>query len=343
MSNNQADLYFQAIRQWLAALQTEEYQGWQQMGAAVESLYAIYQKMETDLQAAESLNERLVQQNQQLAANYYHYQELFQTLPIAYLVISNQGVILEATQAIGQLLQVPSADLIGKPLLSYIASSDRPTFRTHLTQLSHTVGGRIDQINFCTPQGRPFPIGLTIDTVQSNSGSIKGFRIRIDDISYNQRQGAQPFSHQIPDGIRLEGATFMSQLPRSLDGLRVLVVDDEADIRELVTAVLKSHGISVKAVSNAAAALQELDLFRPDVLVSDIRMPGDDGYSLIRQIRALEAERGGHIPAAAITAYLEEDRTKALTAGYEAYLHKLARPTEWVELVVQLANHGSAP
>lgn len=134
----------------------------------------------------------------------------------------------------------------------------------------------------------------------------------------------------------------MPQLPQSLDGLRVLVVDDEADVCEFVVAVLEMYGIGVKAVTSADAALEELERFHPDVLLSDIRMPGKNGYSLIQQIRNRETANTGHIPAAAITAYLEEDREKALDAGFEAHLHKLAQPSEWVELVARLSGRSSS-
>lgn len=123
----------------------------------------------------------------------------------------------------------------------------------------------------------------------------------------------------------------------------MLIVDDEADIREFVSAIFEAHGISVKTVSSVAAALEALEQFRPNVLLSDIRMPDGDGYSLIRQIRALEREQGRHIPAAAITAYLDEDREKAINAGFEAHLHKLAQPTQWVEVVTQLARQSPGP
>lgn len=134
----------------------------------------------------------------------------------------------------------------------------------------------------------------------------------------------------------------MSQSTDSLDGLRVLVVDDEADIREFITVVLESHGMSVKAVANAAAALEALEPFQPDVLVCDIRMPGGSGYDLIRLLRDLEAKKGGHLPAAAITAYQDEDWEESLKAGFEAHLHKFAQPSEWVEMVAQLAGQSSA-
>lgn len=134
----------------------------------------------------------------------------------------------------------------------------------------------------------------------------------------------------------------MTQMPQSLDGLRVLVVDDEADIREFITAVLESHGMSVKAVASAAAAFEALDPFQPDVLVCDLRMPGGSGYDLIRQIRDLEAKEGGHLPATAITAYQDEDWEESLKAGFEVHLHKFAQPGEWVEMIAKLAGQTSA-
>ena len=130
----------------------------------------------------------------------------------------------------------------------------------------------------------------------------------------------------------------MTQMPQSLNGLRVLVVDDEADIREFITVVLESHGIRVQAVASAAAALEALEPFQPDVLVCDIRMPGGSGYDLMRQIRDLEAKEGGHLPAIAITAYQDEDWEESQKAGFEVHLHKFAQPSEWVEMVGQLAG-----
>ncbi|WP_432813517.1 response regulator [Pantanalinema sp. GBBB05] len=135
----------------------------------------------------------------------------------------------------------------------------------------------------------------------------------------------------------------MTQSPQSLNGLRVLVVDDEADIREFITVVLESHGMSVKAVASAQAALEVLEPFHPDVLVCDLRMPGESGYDLIRQIRELEAKQGGHLPATAITAYQNEDWEESHQAGFEAHLHKFAQPSEWVEMIAKLAGRSFSP
>jgi PAS domain S-box-containing protein len=122
----------------------------------------------------------------------------------------------------------------------------------------------------------------------------------------------------------------------TLEGLRVLVVDDEADARELIATMLQPYGVEVMAAASAVEALLALQEFQPDVLVSDIGMPGEDGYALIRQLRALSQEQGGRIPAVALTAYARaEDRTQALLAGFQLHISK---PVNQAELAAVIAN-----
>jgi PAS domain S-box-containing protein len=121
-----------------------------------------------------------------------------------------------------------------------------------------------------------------------------------------------------------------------LDGLKVLVVDDEVDTRELFKAGIGQCGAEVLTAGSAREALATLEEMRPDLLISDIGMPGEDGYELIRQVRALPAERGGRIPAIALTAYARmEDRLRALRAGYQMHISK---PVELAELVTVMAS-----
>jgi CheY-like chemotaxis protein len=121
--------------------------------------------------------------------------------------------------------------------------------------------------------------------------------------------------------------------------LRVLIVEDEADSREMLLIVLTQCGAQVRAVANAADALSQLEAWRPDVLISDIEMPGEDGYSLIRKVRSLPAERGGKIPAAALTAYARaEDRMRALLAGFQLHVPKPVEPAELAAVVASLAG-----
>ncbi len=125
-------------------------------------------------------------------------------------------------------------------------------------------------------------------------------------------------------------------LPEELRGLRVLVVDDEPDARELVQAVLERGGATVTMASNAGDALALVTSDLPDVIVSDIGMPDEDGYAFIRALRALPREQGGRIPAVALTAYARaEDRRKALVSGFQNHA---AKPIEPQELVIVVAN-----
>ena len=128
----------------------------------------------------------------------------------------------------------------------------------------------------------------------------------------------------------------------SLQGVRVLLVDDDAGARESVTAVLEQSGASVRAVESAAEAVETLEREPPDVLLSDIAMPGLDGYSLLGQARA--RLQGAQLPAAALTAYAgATDRTRALAAGFQAHLAKPVDPAELVAVVAQLAYATREP
>jgi signal transduction histidine kinase/CheY-like chemotaxis protein len=127
--------------------------------------------------------------------------------------------------------------------------------------------------------------------------------------------------------------------PPSLQGLRVLVVDDEADTRDMLRSVLEHCKIEVFTAGSASEALEAIAQSRPDVLISDLGMPEEDGYSLIAKVRALPAERGGHIPAAALTAYVRaEDRMKVLRAGFQLHMTKPFEPAELVTVVANLAD-----
>jgi PAS domain S-box-containing protein len=124
----------------------------------------------------------------------------------------------------------------------------------------------------------------------------------------------------------------------SLEGLRILVVDDEADARELLIQILKESGVEVLAVATAEEAIIVLteQASRLDVLVSDIGMPNQDGYNLLRRVRSLPPEMGGQIPAVALTAYARtEDRRAAFLAGFQSHL---AKPVELAELIAVIAN-----
>ncbi|PYO11295.1 MAG: hybrid sensor histidine kinase/response regulator [Candidatus Rokuibacteriota bacterium] len=124
----------------------------------------------------------------------------------------------------------------------------------------------------------------------------------------------------------------------NLAGRRILVVDDEADARDLLAQILGQAGADVIVAGSADEALETLRRWRPDVLVSDIGMPGDDGYVLIRKVRALGAGEGGQVRALALTAYARsEDRALALEAGFHTHIAKPVDPLELTALIAGLA------
>jgi PAS domain S-box-containing protein len=125
----------------------------------------------------------------------------------------------------------------------------------------------------------------------------------------------------------------------SLKGIKVLVVDDDEDARDVLKAALNSYGAEVTTVTGAPQALDTLASEKMDVLVSDINMPGMDGYELIRRVRAMAPEKGGRIPAVALTAYARaEDRMRALQSGYQTHVPKPVEPAELEIVVATLAR-----
>jgi signal transduction histidine kinase len=129
--------------------------------------------------------------------------------------------------------------------------------------------------------------------------------------------------------------------PPSLVGVRALFVDDEADARDLIAMMLAERGAEVRTAVSATEALAACDEWRPDILISDIGMPGEDGYMLMKKLRAREKLLGGHIPAIALTAYgRREDRVRALSAGYEYHVPKPVEELELLTAVASLANRA---
>ena len=121
----------------------------------------------------------------------------------------------------------------------------------------------------------------------------------------------------------------------------VLVVDDEPDTRELLKAGIEQCGAEVTAVSSASEAFAAMSTVVPDVLISDIGMPVEDGYTLIRRVRRLPDDSGGKVPAIALTAYARvEDRLQALRAGYHMHVPKPVELAELVAVVASLVQRG---
>jgi CheY-like chemotaxis protein len=127
----------------------------------------------------------------------------------------------------------------------------------------------------------------------------------------------------------------------SLRGVRALVVDDDHDTREILSVMLTRYGAEVRTAESAAEAFDSFMEWKPDVLVSDIGMPVEDGYGLIARIRAYESEMGGQIPAIALTAFAAaQDKDKALSAGFNQHLSKPAEPVQLARLVARVLGRS---
>ncbi|MGI8919019.1 MAG: response regulator [Pyrinomonadaceae bacterium] len=154
---------------------------------------------------------------------------------------------------------------------------------------------------------------------------------------------AEHFSDVSTEQQSVVGEAQPTKLTR-LDGVRVLIVDDERDTRGLLVTILTQSGARVQAAATVADALEMLRLKKQDLLISDIEMPNEDGYSLIRKVRVLEEGQGGRIPAIALTAHARaSDRLRALSAGYQLHMPKPVEPAELVMAIANLTNRGQSP
>ncbi|RIL01346.1 MAG: two-component hybrid sensor and regulator [Proteobacteria bacterium] len=162
--------------------------------------------------------------------------------------------------------------------------------------------------------------GGSVRAASDGEGQGTGFYLRFP------LAGSAPSEH----GLAFEQAAERALgVPARLDGLRVLLVDDDADTRECLAVALRECGASVRAVASVREALQALDRHRADVLLSDLAMPEEDGYSLIRRVRARPEAEGGRIPAAALSAHVRpQERARALLAGFDMHLSKPIEPAD---------------
>jgi PAS domain S-box-containing protein len=186
----------------------------------------------------------------------------------------------------------------------------------HLVQLH---SGEVQAQSAGMGQGSTFTVKLPLRVSQAPSPPL----------TVERNHATQPPSPSNVTTMPGEEATI-------LDGLKVLVVDDDADVRQLVTVILEQAGASVLVASSAREALESLKQSRPSVMVSDIGMPGEDGYTLIQKVRSLPPEQGGQTPALALTAYAgSEDRRQVLAAGYQSHV---AKPVDALQLILEVAH-----
>jgi PAS domain S-box-containing protein len=181
--------------------------------------------------------------------------------------------------------------------------------------------------------------GGTVRAVSDGEGSGATFMLQIP-----QAPITAPEKSHINTGALLHVVSERdsgSECPPELEGLRVLLVDDEPDTLGMLKVALAQCGVDVRISSSAGEALEVLQQWMPDVLVSDIAMPGEDGYSLIKSIRAMETREGRDIPAIALTAYVRvEDRLRVLSDGFQVHVPKPVEPKELISNIASLVNGG---
>ena len=145
-----------------------------------------------------------------------------------------------------------------------------------------------------------------------------------------------------PEAFQPKLLAEMPETPANLNGVRILVVDDDPDSRGFLSALLQKQGATVWVAGSTGEAIDAFTSSRPDVLVSDIAMPGQDGYDLIRHVRELAPHDGGRTPAVALTAYVRaEDAEAALSAGYQRHIRKPVVVAELIDAVAALAAAGA--
>jgi two-component system, chemotaxis family, sensor kinase Cph1 len=174
----------------------------------------------------------------------------------------------------------------------------------------------------------------SVEAVSDGEGLGATFIVTLPLADSHTGASATSLEH-MEEGRQIEDAS-------SLTGLRILIVDDEADARTLARRVLEERGAEVVAVGSAAEALEAVDgKGQLSVLVSDIGMPGHDGYELITRVRAMPGD-AGRIPAIALTALArDEDRKRTLLAGYQVHISKPVDPAELVTVIASLAGRGT--
>jgi signal transduction histidine kinase len=196
-----------------------------------------------------------------------------------------------------------------------------------------------------THKGLGLGLAIVRSLVEMHGGTIEA-----GNVSDNGRTGAM-FTIRLPQQVArttqpasgegdapADTAVWLGDAP-SLDGIRVLVVDDDHDARDLLTTILQRCGAKVAVASSAAEGFDLLSVERPDVLLSDIEMPDEDGYMFIKRVRALDGKAGGDVPAAALTAYASTgDRMKVLGAGFNMHVAKPVQPAELATIVANLAG-----
>ena len=236
-------------------------------------------------------------------------------------------VKLDRVESRAQVTVTDTGEGISPDFLPYIFNrfqqGDGTTTRRHgglglgLAIAQHLVemhGGTIEAASEGAGKGATFIVAFPLTAIRTPSGSFAS--------------PLTPTAHE---------SDANGKTPRSLKGLRILAIDDEPDVRDMLQTLLQDSGANVLTASSAQEGLEALAAWKPHIVISDIGMPGEDGYSLIRKIRALTPEQGSEVPAIALTGYVRvEERMRALEAGYQMFVPKPVETNELVSMIDDL-------
>jgi PAS domain S-box-containing protein len=249
-------------------------------------------------------------------------------------------VSIEQRHSAWQVDVIDSGEGISADFLPFVfdrfRQADASTTRRHgglglglaiVKQLVELHGGGVRVRSEGVGRGSTFTVSLPVSVLHTSGKSNGGQRANDEDVA-----GASSV-------LSRDSLAWESESCENLRGLRVVVVDDEPDARALLKRLLNDCGATVLLASSAAEAVELVERERPDVLVSDIGMPHEDGYKLLQRVRALGPSKGGAVPAIALTAYARaEDRVKAVRAGFQMHVPKPVEPTELVAMIETLAG-----
>lgn len=229
--------HIQALGSYIIQVQIQQPQAIEALNTlitSIENLESFQQQMQANLAEIEFLEAELLQQNETIIAERQVYHDLFKFAPNAYLVTNAEGIILETNYTAAALLNVLPSLLIGKSLINFVAQDEHSLLLARLKESLNIESVQELEVTICCRGNQAFDALLLVKPGRETAGALGALQISLHDITKYKRL-------PIPEELPSWGAS-VAKL-KGLDGLRILFVDDEIDIRELITAVLMQHGV----------------------------------------------------------------------------------------------------